>query len=546
MQHANTVPNIKDMPPATEREWLAASLGSGASMLLRIKNLTVPAGQSYGYVQIPLPENSMLCAANTIVASFFEGEGKFDSTQDASWASAVTDYGQLISNTASRSPYADTTNLPNDQTRVPYQSMSAMSQAKLNELKDYMHIIDGITLQPGTWGVNTDTNNPKKLMSPDLSKRGVIRLKFSKDIAQTTLLLTGFTNRAIVAGETGFPIQQSGTSISATDNPQNGDFLGPEAFPWANKIIFSVPSSFMHYFFETGYARRIQNNQDNENPTYGSEIIVDDTAIIDLKSSNAASYYRSNDVTAVLNLNVTKLNTLGEGVAALTLYSRRGTNGPSALYESLVDETGQTKMYPVDVVVPGTVKMYTFGYEELSGLTDAQKQAKIKEASKYEVPNSTKTRLNNLENIEWGNLGFARRWADFVIFQRNTDGEYLPVANTENDGTLVTNTVGKKSTKSLAMEDSDGKAYNVSTYPEAVVSPKDDNIWWVSLIAALHNNQGIDILGTNMKEVKKHLPDSCIQFPNGLRLYISSTPPKPEDQVDGEIPVGSIGIGWTE
>lgn len=571
MQHLNTVPesDLDKLPPATEREWLAASLGSGSSMLLRIENLDIPAGQSYGYVQIPLPATSMLCAANTIVASFFEGEGRFDTSYveslpardnikcNYSWATAVTSYGDLILNNSRKSPSetaaASTSgiknNVPPTGTRpLGDLPLEKMDDAKINELKDYMHIIDGIVVQPGNWQNNSNPE-PAKLFTPNLAQRPVIRLKYNKNITKTTILLTGFTNRAIIAGESGFPIQDGDTS-SATSNPQNGDFLGPEAFPWANKIIFSVPSSFMHYFFESNYARQIEIGDDPDNPEFGEEIIIDDSSIIDVRSSEAARYYAANDATAVLQLNITRLNTLGEGASALTLYSRRGVDGPSALYESRATGTGITKMYPVDVVVPGTIKMYTFGYEELSGMTDEAKKAKIKEASKYDVPDTTKTRLNKLENVEWGNLGFARRWADFVIFQRNTDDEYLPIANTENDGTVVTNTVGKKSTKSLAMEDEDGTAYNVSTYPTEVVSPRGDNIWWVSLIEALHKNKGIDILGTILKGVKSDMPKNYITFPNAksagepLRFYISAT--EPTSDPNDKIPVGSIGIGWTE
>ena len=68
------------------------------------------------------------------------------------------------------------------------------------------------------------------------------------------------------------------------------------------------------------------------------------------------------------------------------------------------------------------------------------------------------------------------------------------------------------------------------------------------MLEALANNKSVDILGTKMKALKAGLEKETsagnqgyLQLPNGLRLYISATKPTATD-----IPVGSIGIGWTE
>ena len=76
------------------------------------------------------------------------------------------------------------------------------------------------------------------------------------------------------------------------------------------------------------------------------------------------------------------------------------------------------------------------------------------------------------------------------------------------------------------------------------LAPSSSNINWAMLLEALANNKAIDVLGDNMKALKSGLNQTFpyIQFKNGLRLYISATEPTPSSS----IPVGSIGIGWTE
>ena len=74
---------------------------------------------------------------------------------------------------------------------------------------------------------------------------------------------------------------------------------------------------------------------------------------------------------------------------------------------------------------------------------------------------------------------------------------------------------------------------------QAKISPDTSNINFGMLLEALANDKSIDILGQNMKILKAGLPNNYIQFPNGLRLYISPTQPPTSG-----VPVGSIGIGW--
>lgn len=61
--------------PATEREWLSASIASGSSLLLKFtvsqESRNRKDNEDWMY-QIELPEGTRLGAANTVIASFSE------------------------------------------------------------------------------------------------------------------------------------------------------------------------------------------------------------------------------------------------------------------------------------------------------------------------------------------------------------------------------------------------------------------------------------------------------------------------------------------
>ena len=62
-----------DGTPATEQEWLASSIAMGSSLLLEVPENTGMDG--FWFIDIDFPINSTLCAANTIIASYFFGTG---------------------------------------------------------------------------------------------------------------------------------------------------------------------------------------------------------------------------------------------------------------------------------------------------------------------------------------------------------------------------------------------------------------------------------------------------------------------------------------
>lgn len=398
-----------DSPIASEREWLASSIAMGSSMLLRLPTMEIEE-DSHGYIDIPLPENSSLAAANTIIASFFDGDASFSAvssegkaetsgggwataeTLDGGWATKVTEYSQLISNDDTSSP---------DST-VPVSILKDWDDTQKGRLRDYMRIVDGIVYQDGDW-FEADNKPPQKDLKPDLTSSGhsTIRLHIKGPVShQPRILFTGFTIRTVLKGVVG----QDGSTD--TPSPQDGDFLGPGIFPWANKIVFSVPTSYIVYFESGAYKRKI--NPDNPNPPYDEEagdqdyIRVSDTPVIDMKSDSGdftledynphsnsmfehpvlEHYYDNYPYTDMaiesdkylfgystgrdsmlakkrsrIPDDVSDFTTLGDGTCVLTVYQKRYLY-PPALYGTFVEKAGENYLHPVDVVAPGTIKMF--------------------------------------------------------------------------------------------------------------------------------------------------------------------------------------------
>lgn len=266
--------------PANEREWLSASLASGTSILLHVpadENASI-APNGYQIIPIYLPLNTSLRAANTIMASWVNMTAgdeyirldtlglsqapdwmlytyySYDSMADkytvlsakpVTWSSTYTDYyicvptkitsysDTLACNNATKSP----TNGLQLPSAVPTDVASASiikSDDTKNAIRAYYQIKDGVVLQAGTWSNNSDPL-PQKKFVPDLSQPPLVRfLVEGKLTSDFYVLLTGFTDAGIITGTTGI-----GDSID-TNAPEDGDFLGPATYPWANKIIITT------------------------------------------------------------------------------------------------------------------------------------------------------------------------------------------------------------------------------------------------------------------------------------------------------------------
>ena len=520
-----------DKEPASEREWLASTLAIGSSLLLKIDTIT-QAVDKVSVRDIQLPTDSRLCAASTIIASFFNGSGAVASGEH--FATKVTDYGPLISNDATASPSGKV-----DQTgTVPYKSDSTQdwTEAQKLKLEGYMAILDGIVIQPGTWSDNSN-KPPQKEFVPDMSLPPRIRLQIRGPIKEEFfILLNGFTMRAVVKGESLLD-----TGAVNTPSPEDGDYLGPSSYPWASKIVFSMPSAAISYFMLNKYTREL--------PDGGDLKTVTGSSIIDMETVNPSTYYSSNFSTAAISLDVKDFSSWGDGSAVLTTY-RKDAAYPPALFGTYVEAAGTTSIYPLDVVAPGTVKMF---------------------------PNATEDELKKFETTYPGTHAI-RRNDNGTINILNSINKIVPIANTYTSDTKInginayvtTTQTGSNITKSLSLVDASGTLLNVTGSASASIHPSGINagkLRWSDLITALHDNKTIDMYGDVLRAFQARLTSdsSYSAFSlsssfgasgsltagttvragtsyivlHGLRLYISSSEP-----TDTDIPVGSIGIGW--
>ena len=506
-----------DTPPATEREWLASTVGMGSSMLLSIDPDSSHDESQIWYKDIQFPSTTRLCAANTIIASYFAGSANYQ----GNWATRITDYGPLISNTASSAPNGSV----GPTSSIPAQTDLNWSQDIKLGLSNYLKIIDGLIIQPGNWS-DSSQKPPEHTFSPDLGEYPRIRLMIKGRIThKVQILLTGFTIRPVILGtsELGDP-----TNSPA---PEDGDFLGPGQYPWASKVIFSVPSSYITYYQSSAYTRKL--------PKTDVDKTVSDTSVIDMRSTDPKDYYEDNYPSAKVEIAVSELNALNGGCAVISVY-QRNEKFPPAIWASLISETGNNAIYPLDTVAPNSVKL-------------------IDDASLSDV--------NEYQSAYPGTHALSKSTSDDVIKFKGSTNQLLPIADQSLTPLSYTNlvpqdkyaqallilsghNVGKA--LSLSKENGDPIDFGQDTASNQTIgntkfdvgnmtklSPSSSNITWAYLLEALANDKSIDLLGNNLKAIKAGLPKNYIQFPNGLRLYISSTEP-----TDDDVPIGSIGIGW--
>lgn len=310
----------------SEREWLASNLANGASMILK-----VPSGTPSGYSDFELPANSMLCAGNTLVAVPFLGSADFE----GDWAVRVTSYGDLISNTEDSHPTT-----PGESSDVPGDNSTTFASAQKAMCKEYSKIMWGICFQPGTWteygqhGVGAE-------FSPDLTKPSIVRVKL---IAPTTsdlyILIQGFSNRLVLKGTSSFE-----PSLDSPC-PENGDFLGPQCYPWASKIVFIEPSEILQF-------------KQNCKLTHSLSGVVNQDAITDVDEQSISEFYSTNNFDdSAKGDSVSDISASPNGANLLGVYPTSDGNTPPALYTAKVDSEGQQNLYPVDIVAPGTVKVF--------------------------------------------------------------------------------------------------------------------------------------------------------------------------------------------
>lgn len=498
--------------PPSEREWLASTLAFGSSMLLKVPTVTPASGSEETAVTIDFPADSNLCAANTIIASFFNGDAKLSAAAAVSastgatvghayWGEQVTDYGELISNTSTLSPTDASSAV--GRASVPSKPSLVWSDTLKSQLSDYLKVVDGIVIQSGAWSTVDSANRPpQKDLAPDMSKSPQVRLHIHGTITEPFwILLTGFTIRNVAVGESGLD------GSVATDSPKDGDFLGPACFPWANKIVFSIPVAAISSMLGGSYTRSIAPAETG----VGQTVTVDDSAIIDLKY--ASNDYDSRWQDSLINYSVDDLDKRGEGAAVLGAFPRVA-GGLRGLYASRITGAGQAVMEPIDCHAPGTVKLY---HHPVPGTTEDDLYL-IRSAK---TPNTHVLVLGNLTAAvgasHGGRVYNEYRYPDTII----------PIAAADIDESVSSTVAGqsgqKKYTASIITGEREIKVLSLvkynsstdefellptagsSTPAYALASYNSGNLNWDILQYALGNNKSIDVLGNPLKQLRSAL-----------------------------------------
>lgn len=512
-----------DLQPATEREWLASSIACGSSMVVKIPKTSNDAG----YLDISLPENSKLCAANVIFANLFLGDCEYD--VNSYFAKRVINYGFCISNTLNFHPDTNGTQIPTTDDDISLESVLSYSEA-------YNKIIDGVVIQPGKWKETGDEAGQYMDLSPDMSKSPFIRIFYSGKIESTIqIMLTGFTIRSVISGICGIDGSYNATS------PQDGTFLGPAQFPWAAKIIFSQSTATSISLNMSNYIRQIK----------GEKAIskLSGKSLVDMETCDPSIFYSSKQPDAKIYFDSCNLDSPDGKGNILTIHSKSDKYSP-AIYATRYDPDKEKSLSPFNVVGKGAVQMFD----------DSTSDADMKGYEKT-YPGTFALRRKDDGSVETLNEN------NDVVPVARIDHKELSYSNlSPNDKKAkgVVTSVGNKKSLSISLSDDDtdsqltisddgtsnGSIGSTSFNKGAMnkLSPSSSNITPAYILEATANNKSIDILGDRMKALKAGLEKETsagnlgyIQLPNGLRLYISATKPTAND-----VPIGSIGIGWTE
>lgn len=513
-----------DLQPATEREWLSSSIACGSSIIVKIPKTI----NDSGYLDISLPENSKLCAANVIFANLFIGDCEYD--EDSYFAKRVINYGFCISNTLNIHPNVDGTQIPTTDDDISLESVLSYSES-------YNKIVDGVVIQPGKWKETGDENGQYMDLSPDMSKSPFIRIFYSGKIEYSVqVMLTGFTIRSVISGVCGIDGSYNATS------PEDGTFLGPAQFPWAAKIIFSQSTATSISLNISNYTRKIKGE------TAVSKLRG--KSLVDMETCDPSIFYSLKQPDAKIGFDSCSLDSPDGRGNILTIHSKSEKYSP-AIYATRYDPDKDKYLSPFNVVGKGSVQMFD------KSVSDAD--------------------MKGYEKTYPGTFALRRK-ADGSVETVNENNEIVPVAHLSHKDLSYTNivsndkkargvvaSVGNKKSLSISLsgndDDSqvtlgdDGKSSGSIGYTSFdkgsmnKLSPSSSNITPAYIFEAIANNKSIDILGDNMKLLKSGLNSGgksgdtpYFQLPNNLRLYICGDVPVSST----EIPVGSIGIGWTD
>lgn len=189
------------------------------------------------YKDIPLPKTSALIAASFIMGSYFFGDCEVD---ENGWATQVNSYGLGLANYLQRHPITSTSV---DSSKYPTRNLHKLTGVQQRQMMQYIKIMDGMVIMPGKWEPSGHDEPYVDLMEPAFGHAPTLRLIFNDEITESFyIMFTGFAYTPFLKEVTGY-----GGGSTNPFNPENGDFLGPAVFPWANKILFTYPPILMYY-----------------------------------------------------------------------------------------------------------------------------------------------------------------------------------------------------------------------------------------------------------------------------------------------------------
>lgn len=539
--------------PPTEKEWLASTVSLGSSMLLKISANNSVDDSKYWVQDIMLPASSSLCAANTIIGSLFFGKGVYEN--NSKWASRVSDYGLLISNVLASSPSGTVGSSGNIPSQISDSLTDSQIQSYAQNIDDYSKIIDGIVIQPGTWSTSSN-QPPQKTLSPNLAQVPRIRLLIKGKIKQDfEIILTGFTVNGVIAGTSGLD------TSTETSSPYNGDFLGPAVFPWASKIVFSTTNAYAHMINTLRYQRKL--------PIDASYISVEDSPIIDMKSINPNEFYEQGSTSwgaknttpgtnghrymisysSIQNIpvSVDVENMTDDSVSVLATYNKSTDKiFPPALWGGILNKNnGSNKLYPVDIVAPGSVKIFANtgqgnasswpGYKYMQnypGVFPLEYDLRMQFYSYLHgptIPDNDYTKRYPIASISSWRPTYKNYLGDEYVTVPSGLDKFTGVkikTGLNEIGVLALGTVDYSSGTPFTQyvistdgsNDSSHKTLNGTVYEvgtQTKLTPVQGNINWATLLEALANDKSIDILGDNLKLFKAGLANGYIQLPTG-------------------------------
>lgn len=482
-----------------ESAWLASMIGSGASMVLKITS-----GTTKGVHDYELPATSELSAAGVIVANPFMGTCDWDTSN---WAKKVTSYSSLLLNNGTDSPADDGSSTPynSDYSEAEYAAC----------VSEFIKLTDGLVFTKNAEWIPTG-DIPQKDINPDFNRSStVVRLYINADVVSDIyVLLTGFTNKRILQGLSGYAENDNGLSMGGSTDPdhndwQNGGMLGPEIIPWASKIVFTVPSSA--YSLAQSITRTIPSDTAYTIPEGGLNIdgiVINENAVggtirpsslIDFNGINLTDYYNAH------SLEFTSDPTLQENVGSSSSGEANGCNEivawypgmtaanivteasagtpsnekfyPPALYAAQITSTGTKTLVPLDVAAPGTVKGFknpTQAYNYKTLLPD-----------NYSIYQDT---TNNTFSFVVDGESDPTTWASTAKFAY-LSGDYPK-------GEL---TVGTQKAQVITLTKPDGTTeYTLNGTSGTIEVGPENNLTWDALLRGLKANNAVDVLGPKL------------------------------------------------